>query len=136
MIHEIINSFKYCHLGFGAPLQYEDGIKVLNIMLSTIHSYLQASVKLLLCEVEMPEEQAHCEEGPAEERCGFCKTWISWILFMNFLERVEMPEILFEAVSDESEVLGDIINHRPETRETSRYNRFVMKKNELDTCLL
>ena len=54
---------------------------------------LQARVDVLLGEVEVPKQQAHCEQRSPEERSGFCQSWVSWVLLVNLLERVEVAKI-------------------------------------------
>ena len=97
---------------------------------------LQARVEVLLGEVEVPKQQAHCEQRSPEERSGFCQSWVSWVLLVNLLERVEVTEILLEAISDESVVLGDTIDDRTKAGKTGRDNSFGVDEDQLHTDFL
>ena len=57
---------------------------------------------------------------------------ISWILFVNSFECHNITKVFLESVPDQGEVLGDIVDHRSETRKTSSYHSFVVEDDQLD----
>ena len=61
---------------------------------------LQARVDVLLGEVEVPKQQAHCEQRSPVERSGFSQSWVSWVLLVNLLERVEVAKYKLRTKND------------------------------------
>ena len=97
---------------------------------------LQAGVKFLEAEVEVFEEEADCEERPSEEGCGLGQPRVLRVLLVHLLVGDQVPEVLLEAVPDQGEVPGDVVDDGAEAGEAGGDDRLVVEQDQLHAGFL